>query len=134
MKEYRLERVYLETETLGSIYDPDGNLVAKTMELPWKENKRAISCIPEGSYKVIQQPPKPTRQYPYFRLPDVPGRSGILIHRITYVKDLKGCIGVGSRFMDINKDGIPDMAESGAKLSWMIANMPQEFTLTITKK
>jgi hypothetical protein len=131
---YRLERVYLETETLGSIYAPDGSIVCKTMELPWRDNKRAISCIPESEYKVIYQPPKPGRDYEYFRLPDVPGRSGILMHRITYVKDLKGCIGVGSRFTDLNKDGVPDIAASSMKLQWMIDNMPRLFILHITKK
>ena len=128
-----LERVYLETETLGSIY-MDGQVIAKTMELPWKQNKRAISCIPEDTYKVVKQPPKPTRNYAYFRLPNVIGRTGILIHRITYVKELKGCIGVGSRFYDFNKDGVPDMAESSAKLQWMIDNLPDEFYLQIRKK
>lgn len=131
---YRLERVYLETETLGSIYSPLGFMIAKTMELPWRDNNRSISCIPEGLYRVIYQPPKPGRAYEYFRLPNVSGRSGILIHRITYVKDLKGCIGVGSRFRDFNNDGVPDMEESGKKLQWMIENMPREYDLLITKK
>lgn len=137
MTEYTLWRVYLATETLGSMYGPGGEFgefICKTLELPWKDNARAISCIPEGVYRVIYQPPKPGRDYEYFRLPDVPGRSGILIHKITYVKDLKGCIGVGSRFLDINKDGVPDMIESGKKLEWMIANMPKEFNLRIVKK
>lgn len=131
---YFLKRVYLPTETLGSIYAPDGSLVCKTMELPWKDNARSVSCIPEGTYHVIKQPPKPSRQYPYFRLPKVNGRSGILIHRITYVKDLRGCIGVGGRFVDLNKDGVPDMVDSSKKLQWMIDNLPEEFDLIITEK
>lgn len=131
---YKLERVYLETETLGSLYGPDGTLLAKTMELPWKENQRSISCIPEGNYDMIKQPPKEGRPYSYFRLPNVPGRTGILMHRITYVKDLKGCIGIGSRFMDIDKNGIPDMVESGVKLQWLVDNLPDKFELLITKK
>jgi len=133
MKELILERVYLGTETLGSMYD-DSSLVCKTMELPWRNNARSISCIPEGLYYVIQQPPKPGREYPYFRLPNVPGRSGILIHRITYVSGLKGCIGVGSSFKDLNKDGVPDMIESSVTLQKMIDSLPQEFNLRIIKK
>lgn len=129
-----LKRVYLPTETLGSIYNEQGDLICKSMELPWRDNKRSISCIPEGSYHVIKQPPKETRPYPYFRLPNVQGRSGILIHRITYVKDLRGCIGVGGRFVDWNNDGVPDMADSSKKLQWMVDNLPDEFELVITKK
>src|SRR5215216_1565171 len=108
MSKFKVEikRVYLETETLGSFYI-NGRMVCKTMELPWKENKRAISCIPEGVYKAIKQPAKKSRPYPYFRLPNVPGRSGILIHRATFVHHLKGCIGVGE-FFDVNKDQVPD--------------------------
>ena len=144
-----LKRVYLPTETLGSIYGEDGSLVCKTMELPWKENKRSISCIPEGTYTVHKKPPIPKddpstpqdesggykpRSYGHFRFPHVEGRSGILIHRITYVKDLQGCIGVGGRFVDWNKDGVPDMADSSSKLQWMYENLPDEFMLIITKK
>jgi len=129
----RIERVYLPTETLGSLYEGD-TLLAKTMELPWRDNKRAISCIPEGTYTVIKQPSKESRPYPYFRLPNVKGRSGILIHRITYVKDLKGCIGVGGRFVDLNRDGVPDLVDSSKKLQWLIDNLPETFELEITKK
>lgn len=130
----RLERVYMAAETLGSMYDENGMFIAKTMELPWKDNRRSISCIPEGDYKVIKQPAKPSRPYPYFRLPNVPGRSGILIHRITYVKDLKGCLGVGGRFEDLNKDGVPDMVQSSKTLQYMVDTLPDEFILTITEK
>lgn len=134
MKQFFLKRVYLPTETLGSIYNATGELICKTMELPWKDNRRSVSCIPEGTYLVKKQPPKEGRNYPYFRLPDVAGRSGILIHRITYVKDLKGCIGVGGRFADLNQDGVPDMADSSSKLQWMIDNLPDEFELVIGPK
>lgn len=128
-----LERVYLDTETLGSLY-LDGKMLCKTMELPWKQNQRSISCIPEGVYKVIKQPPKPSRPYPYFRLPNVPGRSGILIHKISYVSGLKGCIGVGKEFKDLNSDGVPDIIRSGEALQELIDLLPDEFQLEIRKK
>lgn len=129
-----LPRVYLLTETLGSIYLPDGLLLAKTMELPWRDNRRAISCIPEDTYLVRKEPPKQGRDYWHYRIPEVPDRYGILMHPISFVKDLKGCIGVGSRFFDLNKDGIPDMAESKKKLQYMIESLPDEFYLNIFKK
>jgi hypothetical protein len=134
LPQYLLNRVYLPTETLGSIYDSRGGLICKTMELPWKDNKRAISCIPENEYLVIYQPPKAGREYEYFRLPEVNNRSGILIHRITYVKDLKGCIGVGGKHVDLNKDGVPDMVESSKTLQEMIDTMPKQFRLLIESK
>lgn len=147
MKTYTLPRVYLPTETLGSIYDDTGALICKTMELPWRKNKSSAdyllaSCIPEDTYVVHKQAPEARRDYGYFRLEFVPGRnidpqtgwSRILIHRISYVSGLLGCIGVGGRFVDLNKDGVPDMAESSKKLQWMYDNLPDTFLLKITKK
>jgi hypothetical protein len=128
-----IERVYLQTETLGSLY-VDGVMICKTMELPWKDNQRSISCIPEGEYKVIKQPPKSDRPYPYFRLPNVPGRTGILIHKISYVSGLKGCIGVGKEFKDLNSDGVPDIIRSSEALQELIDMLPDEFKLTVRKK
>jgi hypothetical protein len=128
-----IERVYLPTETLGSMYI-NGEFACKTMELPWKDNARSVSCIPEGSYKVIKQPPKEDRPYPYFRLPEVPGRTGILIHKISYVSGLKGCIGVGMEFADLNKDGVPDIVRSGEALQMLINKLPDSFTIVIRKK
>lgn len=143
----KLERVYLPTETLGSLYDEDGKMICKTMELPYRDNKSSAdssvaSCIPEGCYEFVKQPPKELRNYGYFRCKHVPGRnidqatgmSRILIHRITYVKDLLGCIGVGGRFEDLNKDGVPDMVESGKTLQWMYDNLPEKFFIKIAKK
>jgi len=146
MEKYTIERVYLPTETLGSWYDSKRIIICKTMELPWRENKSAAtsaeaSCIPEGAYVVRKNPPKEDRPYGYFRFDYVPGRrvnalgkSHILVHRITYVKDLLGCIGVGSRFGDLNKDGVPDMEASGVKLEWMYKNLPDVFQIEIKKK
>jgi len=136
-----VKRVYLPTETLGSLF-MDGVMLCKTMELPWKDNKRGISCIPEGSYEVTKEQPisvndpqgRKQREYWHFRIHNVPGRSGVLIHKITYVKDLQGCIGVGMDFKDFNKDGVPDMADSTKALQKLVDTLPDKFTLTITKK
>lgn len=133
MERLVLERVYLAAETLGSLYR-NGVMLCKTMELPWKQNQRSISCIPEGTYLVIKQPPKETRPYPYFRLPHVPGRSGILIHKISYVSGLKGCIGVGKAFNDLNNDDVPDIIRSGEALQELIDTLPDSFELEIRKK
>lgn len=141
MKEVIVERVYLPTESLGSMYF-GGVMVSKTMELPWKENQRSVSCIPEGTYRVTKEPPiqandpagRHERPYWHFRVHNVPGRSGILIHRISYVSGLKGCLGVGKEFKDINNDGVPDMIRSGEALQELVDLLPDEFNLIIRKK
>lgn len=129
---YRLERVYLIDRTLGSFYRED-EVIAKTLELPWLDNARSISCIPEDDYEVIKQPPKESRPYPYFRLPNVPGRDGILIHRGLNPEHSKGCILCASRFINVNSD-FPTLEESGKKLEWLIKNLPDKFILEIRKK
>lgn len=143
-----IRRVYLPTETLGSLF-LDGVLLAKTMELPWKNNQHSISCIPEGTYTVVKSGPIPQddpstpadesggrkpRPYWHFRFANVPGRQGILIHKITYVKDLLGCIGVGKAFQDLNGDGVPDMTQSSIALEELVAKLPDKFDIVIKKK
>lgn len=73
------------------------------------------------------------RAYWHFRLPSVPGRGGILIHRGTDPTDSQGCILVGARFGDF-ATAYPTLEESGKKLQWMVDNMPDEFELLIEEK
>lgn len=143
-----IERVYLPTESLGSWYW-QGKLLVKTMELPWKYNAHNISCIPEGIYVVTKEAPIPQddlttdidetggrkpRPYWHFRFHDIPHREGVLVHKITYVKDLLGCVGVGLSFKDFNKDGVPDMDSSTAALQLLVDTMPDKFRLQIKEK
>ena len=149
---YTLEHVKLPTESVGSWYD-DRNLICKTLELPYRNN--VISNDPEkssgvanGIYILEKQQPSQSRPYGYFRFRAIAGRtlnhnildadgkpmSSILVHRISYVKDLRGCIGVGGRFADLNGDGVPDIADSSKKLQWMWENLPDIFELEIKDK
>jgi hypothetical protein len=136
-----VKRVYLPNNTLGSFYFRD-KMLCKSMELRWQGNRKGISCIPEMTYLCTKEPPIPAndpqgrkeRPYWHFRIHDVPGRSGILIHLITYVKDLQGCIGTGMEFRDFNKDGVLDMAGSTKALEILVKELPDRFWLKITKK
>lgn len=83
---------------------------------------------------VIREAFTEKHPYPHFRVMDVPNRNGILLHRITYVKDLRGCIGIGTAFEDLNKDGVPDIVGSGVALQALYDMCPDVLTLTITKK
>ena len=82
-----------------------------TLELPWKENKRNISCIPSGEYIVkIRTSHKYGRIY---WITNVKERTWILIHSGNYGADISkinpltkknykshisGCILVGSKY------------------------------------
>ena len=39
--------------TLGRLLCGDGALVVHTMEPPWRDNARGLSCIPAGEYTVV---------------------------------------------------------------------------------
>lgn len=75
-----------------------GTNACRSLELPWRDNKRQVSCIPEGVYRcVITRSPRLGRVY---GLLGVPGRSNILIHSANFGGDkslgwdtqLQGCI------------------------------------------
>lgn len=73
----------------------DGQPFGFSLELPWKDNRRLISCVKPGTYDVlIQFSPKYNRGM--LTLQNVPGRAGILIHGANSVADLKGCIAIAS--------------------------------------
>lgn len=85
---------------LGRIIAP--GFKAFTGELPWRDNARGLSCIPEGEYRFIWALSPRFKRYTY-RAVDVPGRSGVLIHSanlmgdktIGLVAQLEGCISLG---------------------------------------
>lgn len=88
--------------TFGVLSLPNGSTFM-TLELPWRDNKPQISCIPPGTYKAKRR--QTTRFGFAFEILNVKGRSGILIHGGTYAgstdKEQKansqGCILLGTR-------------------------------------
>ena len=86
----RLEREYLPGGTNGRLL-LYGELICYTIELPWRDNRRNRSCIPEGRYRLLRTR---TRHFRHgLQLLDVPGRSGIRIHAANdAAAELRGCI------------------------------------------
>lgn len=79
-----------------------------TLELPWRDNRRSLSCIPLGSYPVDWS--HSGKFGKCYRLRDVPERSGILIHAGNYAGDktlglksnIEGCILLGMKRGKLN--------------------------------
>lgn len=64
-----------------------------TVEKAWKNNERRVSCIPDGTYKII---PHNTERFPKtYEVTAVPGRDAILVHAGNSERDVEGCIAVG---------------------------------------
>ena len=87
---------FTEVSTIGNLY-LDGEWLCDTLELPYLDNQRNISCIPAGQYKVRLRLPREsaTRDYIHLLVKDVKDRDYILIHIGNTAKDTSGCILVG---------------------------------------
>jgi hypothetical protein len=129
-----LERyIYGDKQVTGRlfVYDDGGKLLLSldTLELSWKDNKRRVSCIPEGEYKVIKHVSPKFGECIWFQ--DVPNRSEILAHRGNYHTDILGCVLLGLYSKDINNDGLKDVVSSVRAMRKLLKVVPSEFTITI---
>ena len=137
-------RRYYDKQTEGEleVFKDDGEKVfeCKTLELPWLDNQRQVSCIPEGVYDVV---PRTSPKYGnHLHVTGVDGRSLILIHPANYVgsknpktgsSDLRGCIAVGSKFGDITGDGIKEILDSKQTMRELMKVAPDGFVLEVTQ-
>lgn len=95
-----------ETEMRPGSFEP----FAVTLELPWKDNIRSISCIPAGTYLCKRYSSKKYKNT--FEIKNVPGRTYILIHIGNFKSNSKGCILVGESFDYIDKKAGADIGSS----------------------
>ncbi|HRC16034.1 MAG TPA: DUF5675 family protein [Bacteroidia bacterium] len=138
-----ISRTYKTAQTEGVFQLKDNDGVVKfachSLELPYLNNQKKISCIPEGVYQVkkITSP----SQGLCFSIQNVPQRDHILIHKGNYAgsdnpntghPDILGCILLGTSLADISKDGIAEIINSKATMNKLL-DLVDEFELTITK-
>jgi len=124
-----------KNQTLGDwfTFDDSGALVytCKTLELPWLNNQKSISCFPVGEYDCEKVGPSVSIPYPHIWIKNVPNRDGIKIHRVNYVRQLRGCIGVGEKHIDIDGDKQKDVTNSKNTLNKLLEILPKNFKITI---
>lgn len=91
-----LRETFTDNSTIGELF-LNGEKMCDTLELPYRDNQRSVSCIPTGQYKVRLRYPREsaTRDYLHLLVQDVKDRSYILFHRGNSAKDTRGCILVG---------------------------------------
>ena len=91
-----LRDTFTDESTIGELF-LNGERFCDTLELPYRDNQRSISCIPIGQYKVVLRTAKEsaTRDYLHLLVEDVKNRSHILFHKGNTAKDTRGCILVG---------------------------------------
>ena len=88
---------FTKESTIGKLYI-NGESFCDTLENPYINNERNISCIPEGQYNVRLRLARESasRDYLHLLVQDVPNRDWILFHRGNTAKDTSGCILVGN--------------------------------------
>jgi hypothetical protein len=101
-----IRETFTEVSTIGNLY-LDGEWLCDTLENPYIDNQRSISCIPAGQYKVRLRTAREsaTKNYLHLLVQEVPDRSLILFHSGNTSKDTRGCILVGiGREQDLVKN------------------------------
>ena len=81
---------------IGKLY-LNSEFISHTLELPWKDNARSVSCIPKGVYDCRTRTAKESgsRDYLHLLVKDVPNRTYILFHYGNSPSDSRGCILTG---------------------------------------
>lgn len=118
--------------TWGTLSEPHKQPLCWTLELPWLDNKRNVSCIPPGTYDVIKRQSKTFKGW-VCELQDVPGRDGVLIHQGNTKKDIRGCILVGLQLGSlVVAEGLMEaVIMSRSAMTRLLDNTPMEFKLVI---
>lgn len=74
-----------------------------SLELPWRDNRPNVSCIPPGTYPLAW---RISRRFKAYHIKNVPSRSAILIHSGNFAGDIEkgfkthvqGCVLLGRKF------------------------------------
>lgn len=95
-KNFYLIRISSTTEATFGVLLEENIPFCLTLERPWLQNKRSVSCIPEGFYTCERV--KSPKFGDTFEIVDVEARSHILFHKGNLSDDTHGCILVGEQF------------------------------------
>lgn len=114
----------------------------RALELPYRDNKNKISCLPAGDYVAEIVHSSPAFDYPHIWIHDehsvyaAGDRAGVKIHVANYVRELRGCIAVGRRFVDLDPEGtdghgVLDVTASEKTLNELMHRMSRREELRI---
>lgn len=140
MPDATLQRIsYSDEGTKGTITIGNGKNW-KTLELPWRENSRNLSCVPAGTYACIQRW-SDHFQMMLYELQDVPGRQNVEIHAGNWAgdvnkgfySDVRGCCILGEFFGHIppHENQVAVLESKKALAEFMMAMQGLPFTLEI---
>ena len=116
-----MKTVVVNRDTVGDkqslgvcyVFDEDGELLfrSESIERGWLDNKRMVSCVPEGKYPLkLEWSPRFRKNL--WELYGVLNRSECKFHAANYARQLNGCIALGTHRKDIDQDGYNDITNS----------------------
>jgi len=113
-----LGRTYYPEWTKGLI-SINNVILSNSLELPWLNNQRNVSCIPEGIYPIVQR--SSSRFRAHLLIKDVPGRDYILLHPANDAsEELRGCVAPVMQLVGSDKGSYSRIA-----LELIMANLAQ---------
>lgn len=107
--------------------------ICHTLELPWKDNRVNVSCIPLGQYGLVITPSQRFKK----DLPLVTGvakRSGIRMHGANKVSELQGCIAIATGLTIVGGEVIGLMSQKMLSDVMLIIETYKIHTLQIETK
>ena len=130
MIDIAISRAYYSDCTLGRLFIV--GFSCHTLELPWLGNEPDKSCIPEGVYDYrVAYSDRAKRDVIW--IDGVEGRTAIQVHPGNYTSQILGCCLVGDGVADINKDGTPDVTNSGDTFDKLLKLIPKRGKIQFTQ-
>lgn len=132
LKIYRISDNGIQTIGKAVVVDSDIQEISfecYSLELPWKNNKQKVSCIPTGKYACSKNSGTVKFPYEHFDIHNVPGRAGVKIFCEDFSVKMNGYVIMGSDL--IEKGIIMDAVDSSITLKKLTHFLPNEFELQI---
>jgi len=118
-----LNRICSDNDQTFGVLTIGSTPICVTLELPWRNNERNISRIPEGEYicRLVDSPSFGKT----FQICDVPDRGHILFHKGNFSVDSRGCVLLGCEF------GVNMVSESKKAFNNFMNYFTEDFELEI---
>lgn len=100
-----------------------------TLENPWLDNQKNVSCIPTGAY-VCSRHVSPSKGR-CLKIHGVEGRTHILIHVGNTEADTQGCILIGRSAGYLH--GFPAVLESKRAMEYLLSLVPKKKFILLVK-
>ena len=138
MADLKAELIRVETGKKGSfgVWLWNGETFCVTLELPYRQNRKNVSCIPAGTYQCVLTPSPLVERITKgkwkqaYEITGIPNRSRVLVHPGNLVEDTEGCVLAASSYGKLK--GERAVLNSGATFdSFMTFAAGRPFTLTV---